>query len=150
MGAWDEFSRCTNICGGGSMTRSRKQVRPASDGGQSCPAGDYYTVGSSTFQKQVRQCNTQPCSSLHTRYPMYEELANGEWWEMKFDSMDVPDTKPDMTAECRWQKNEPTGPWAFIPNAENIELDGTKEIIHGPGLGEEDENFKIQWSAGWN
>ena len=60
------------------------------------------------------------------------------------------DIAPAMTAECRWQKNVADGPWAFIPNAENIvlEQDGTEKILAlGVGSGQQPHDIDFSKPA---
>merc|ERR1711871_515010 len=142
MGPWSEPTRCSKVCGGGIMTRKRTIVRQPSGNGKKCPA-----VNQQGFQTQNQSCNTSPCSGLDTRYPLYEELVDGSWWELKFDKAVGRDIAPAMTAECRWQKNVADGSWAFIPNAENIVLeeDGTEKIL-APGVGSGQEPHDIDFS----
>ena len=50
-GEFDEWSECSERCGGGNKTRSRSQLIPASNGGKECEG------------KAIEQniCNTSPC-----------------------------------------------------------------------------------------
>jgi len=50
VSAWSSWSTCTETCGGGTQTRTRTVITPASNGGADCPV-----------LEETRACNEQPC-----------------------------------------------------------------------------------------
>jgi hypothetical protein len=51
MSAWGDYSDCSQVCGGGTQTRTRSITQAPQFGGAAC---------GSTME--VRECNTQPCA----------------------------------------------------------------------------------------
>lgn len=69
--AWGIFGSCTNICGGGTQTRSRKCTNPApANGGRNCEGASSETKacnehrcsGKSVFPVILSQIGLYPCT----------------------------------------------------------------------------------------
>jgi len=54
VATWTKWSKCSKECGGGTMKRSRKVLRFASNGGEACP--DYHGLHESS------SCNVESCA----------------------------------------------------------------------------------------
>ena len=124
-----EYSRCNRNCGGGTQTKTRAEISGAEHGGAACET-----------LKVERACNTHPCSDLGDRFPKDEELKNGLWWQMKFNKDDNGAVLgAGMTAECRYQKDEATGPnrWELLQTVENVEVheNGSSGVVNHPVVG---------------
>ena len=52
---FDEWTSCSNICGGGKQSRIRSIKTQAENGGTSC-TGD---------ETEIQDCNTSPCPGLY-------------------------------------------------------------------------------------
>jgi hypothetical protein len=114
--AWGPYSRCNRNCGGGTQKKTRSKISDAQHNGsdEHCQK-----------LEDVRPCNTHQCSDMGDRFPTYAELKNGLWWELKFDAHDYgADLAAGMTAQCRYQKNEATGPnrWELPQTVENVKV----------------------------
>eukprot|EP01043_Picozoa_sp_COSAG02_P036871 COSAG02_NODE_2731_length_8142_cov_5.041775_6_plen_1067_part_00 len=53
VGSWSAWSQCSELCGGGTQSRSYTVLRDASAGGIPCPA--------SNGDSDVQRCNIEPC-----------------------------------------------------------------------------------------
>lgn len=122
MGEWSKYERCSAVCNGGTQTATRSVKIEGAFGGLKCDNME---------TERTQSCNTRPCSELNKRWPSYEEMQDGSWWEMTFDQ-NAHDAVigRGMSAECRWQKDVSTGPFAWIAGAENVIVhQGTSTVL---------------------
>jgi hypothetical protein len=80
-------------------------------------------------------------------------MMDGTWWQMTFDNSANDVVNPGVSAQCRWQKNEREGQWAWTPNAENVRIteDGSTHILApgNPDTGNEFTASAITHVEGW-